>query len=439
MKVLNNGKNLFIIKEVRQENNKLHYSYSVKGPWRRYFRNRDSMWIEYCFDKNDLLPELPKSLAVVPLIANIMPLVWIVDATVQVETLDEDFYRCLESVKRAYQEMHPHLSFRGKVSTKTEKNVQKQANGGRTIQLFSGGVDAFFTLFSHLKEKPILFTVWGSDIYLKDENGWANVQSMVHSTAQTYGLETCSAKSSFRRVLSEKKLKPFVQQERHGNWWHTMQHSIVLLAHAAIPAWCLGAGTVYIASSYTIESKGKINCASDPRIDNNIQYCGARVIHDGYEHDRQQKVYGICDFAVRNGKSVPLRVCWQSAGGENCGLCEKCCRTICEILCAGADPNRYGFRFTQDSISTLREQLCEELIISKEDVESWYLPMQAELRKNWDKLPNRDELVWLRDLDFSTINEHPHKKQQAAYERSLRFKLLEKAQAVKAHLTGMYF
>lgn len=53
---------------------------------------------------------------------------------------------------------------------------------------------------------------------------------------------------------------------------------------------------VYFASTYTIEDKGKVSCASDP------------AVQDGYECNRQIKIFNITQFA-NNKKKVLWCVC----------------------------------------------------------------------------------------------------------------------------------
>lgn len=430
--------NSFKVDAIVQSGKTIDYYYTVKGEWKKFFRNKHHMRVEYEIDGVDPIPEIPQSLAAVPLIANIIPLVWLKNGVVYIDRLDEDFLNCLENVKKGYCEMYPDLVFQGAVHTTAEKNVPKQEMA-KTLQLFSGGVDAFFTLFSHLEEKPVLFTVWGSDVYLKDVQGWNNVQQVIQETANAYQLKTGYARSNFRGMLREGSLTREIGFIPHGNWWFSFQHAIVLLAHAAVPAWCLGVKTVYIASSYTEKFKGKISCASDPLTDNHVRFCGAKVVHDGYDYDRLEKVYRICEFKNTSGKNVPLHVCWQSSGGKNCGICEKCCRTICEVLCAGGDPADFGFEFDESGAETVRKRLEHDLIVGKEDVESWYVPIQVDLKKTAEQGHPKKQLQWLQDMDLSKINEDENKKRLAKKQQSLMFKFQKKLHGLANRLKGMHF
>lgn len=49
----------------------------------------------------------------------------------------------------------------------------------KVATFFSGGVDAFSTLISHIDETPELFTLWGNDILYDNQSGWKNVEKHI--------------------------------------------------------------------------------------------------------------------------------------------------------------------------------------------------------------------------------------------------------------------
>ena len=60
------------------------------------------------------------------------------------------------------------------------------------------------------------------------------------------------------------------------------------------------------------------------------------------------KVRQIFGFAKANNMALPLRVCWEQITGENCCVCEKCCRTIFAIYAAGGEPEAFGFALNDE-------------------------------------------------------------------------------------------
>lgn len=125
---------------------------------------------------------------------------------------------------------------------------------------------------------------------------------------------------------------------------------------------CKKEKTVYFASSFTAADKGKITCASDPTIDNFVKFAGSCVVHDGYEFSRQDKVHNIVEFSNKNGIKVPLRVCWKSTGGKNCCQCEKCWRTILELIAEGASAENYDLNYNYKQLKSFHKLFYDKKI-----------------------------------------------------------------------------
>ncbi|MBO7293402.1 MAG: hypothetical protein J6V07_05650, partial [Clostridia bacterium] len=320
--------------------NRIEYEYSVSGEWQEAFRLEERFFVEYSRD----VSTVPSSIAVIPLLANLLPMSWAYDAEIVVPECDRDFYESIPEFKRGYEEMYPMLSLGGRLLAK--EIVDAEPRGGeRAAVFFSGGVDAFNTLVCHMDENPCLITVWGADIKLSDEVGWERVLQHLGQVREEFSVDCYTVRSSFRLFLSEGILSRRVAASGDG-WWHGFQHGVGMYAMSAPLAYLLGLRRVYFASTYTIADKGIVPCASDPTIDNYVRFCGAAVCHDGNELTRQEKIGNITAFATERDKRIPLRVCWVSSGGSNCCRCEKCWRTILGILAEGKDPHEYGFDYT---------------------------------------------------------------------------------------------
>ena len=186
------------------------------------------------------------------------------------------------------------------------------------------------------------------------------------------------------------------------NWYHGFQHGIGILGHVAPVTWHEGIGTVYIASSNT---EGTVyTCASDPSIDNFVRFCGAKVIHDGYEMDRQDKIQIIADYSRKNGLQIPLHVCWEKRSGDNCCHCEKCWRTILGFYAAGEDPKQYGFPLF-GGFDLLSDDLERDYHRFRVLTVANYQPLQKKLRERAAERDLPRELSWLVHADLSSIEE----------------------------------
>lgn len=290
--------------------------------------------------------------------------------------------------------MYPTISMLGNLKVKEiEENLYISENTGC---LFSGGVDAFNTLFQHINEKPILLTIWGADVRLDDKIGWNRVQKHHVGVAREYGLDYSFVKTNFRTVLNYRKLNDGVSKENNREWWHDFQHGIAILGQISPIAYEKKIRVLYIASSNTHESRKRIVCASDPTIDNYVKYASCKVIHDGYEYTRQDKIHNICKFLEKTDeKSVQLRVCWKSSGGENCCECEKCYRTILEILVEKKDPNDFGFHFTKEKRAKMMKEM-PKIDLVKYNFANYYSDAQKRLLENYTEEETPEDLYWFR-------------------------------------------
>ena len=373
------------------------YRYELSGPWSSYFNTNNEFEITYPFD----LETIPESIRILPFLALVLPVSWVCGGQIEMPECDEDFCNCLDDVKDAYRKMYPMLSFGGTLITKRVKNDRLSAGDREKLVCFSGGVDALNTTIGHIEEKPVLAAIWGADVPFGDENGWKPVDELIRTDAETLGLERITIRSSFRKMLPEGRLGSLVEASGDG-WWHGFQHGIGILAHMAPAAWALNADTVYIASSYT--SEDVYTCASDPTIDNHVRFCSCRVIHDGYEQDRQDKIRRIVGYSGDNGKAFPLHVCWEKRGGDNCCHCEKCWRTMLGIYVEGGDPKAYGFK-EFDGLSRLSSDLEKNYSQFKTGTAVNFTPIQKRLR---EKMPETDvpqELAWLYHTDLHRLED----------------------------------
>lgn len=318
------------------EKGKLTVTYNVSPELEKYFSSLRAYEVEY----NEDISASPESVLVIPFICNIIPIVWLTDATLIVPQLDKEFYEGLPGVLKGYKDMSPMLEFKGDI--KVDQLVDNSYLPTEEVgALFSGGVDAFATLIAHVEEKPSLITLWGADIKLDDTDGWNIVKQHAEDTCNVFELPApILVRSNFRSIVNEWNLDELVSASGDG-WWYGYQHGIALLGHAAPLAYLKRWKTLYIASSFTADNK--TICASDPTIDNKLHLVSTRVWHDQYEYHRQQKVQHIVEYCRAADKTLILRVCWVTAGGTNCCKCEKCQRTIFSLLAEGENPADYGF------------------------------------------------------------------------------------------------
>lgn len=242
-------KNIFCVDSVDIIQNRIVCNYHVSGEWEQYFTGVRQFEVTYSVDVSDV----PESLAVLPLICNVLPVAWIVDATVRVPCIDAEFYARVEDIKNGYKTMYPQMAFHGQLTAEKVITAKTKNTGGSdTAVFFSGGVDAYTTMLRYYENFPYIMTIWGADIKLSDEMGWKKVWSHSLKTAASYEIEAVSIKSNFRGILNEDRLSQYVMPRTGDGWWHGFQHGIGIIGHAAPLSHELGLSKVCIASSNQI-------------------------------------------------------------------------------------------------------------------------------------------------------------------------------------------
>ena len=388
-------KNQITITKVLIKDYRLEVSYNINGDIKKYFTpGINTFWAEY----NEKIDTVPTSIAVIPFVCNVLPIVWLTNAELVIDELDKTFLECLPEVKHGYMLLSPMLNFLGGVLT-VKKIVDNDYNPSQQeAVLFSGGVDAFATLFNHLDSKPMLITLQGADVPLDDEEGWKVVSTHVAKTTETFGLQSPQfIKTNFREFISSEVWK-LIRKSR-DNWWHGYQHGIGITSHVAPIAWLHKINKVYIASSYTYEYK--VICASDPVIDSHVRFAGTDVCHDGYHMNRIDKVKKIVDTCEKHDKNIQLRVCWISRGGHNCSKCEKCIRTIFNILAVNGNPEQYGFNL-QPNVTKHYKNIVEEALLENKLLRPFWHLIQDFIKINKPtSIMNNTDYNWILDLNVN--------------------------------------
>ncbi len=347
--------NIIKLLRIEKKDRVVRYLYITEGEIGKSIRDNVDFFIEYPFN----IEEIPNSILVIPFLGNIIPIAWVYNAIVEIPEIDKVFLDSLEEIKRSYAYMYPCLKFEGELHIGNIVN-NKVCSSNKKLLFFSGGVDATCSLIDLIEKKPLLCTLWGSDIYLKDVEGWNVVRDSIVSAAKEFDLETIFVKTSFRDVLNYQELNAKFAKPNHENWWHGFQHGIAILTHAAPIAFFYGIDEVNIAATASMKSQEDYLCASTPIIDNNLRFFDCRCVHEGFENSRNDKIRKICAYSKISNKKIKLRVCWETRTGYNCCICEKCARTYMAILAEGYNPNEFGFNLTNQILNHVVEKLTKK-------------------------------------------------------------------------------
>lgn len=382
-----------ILQNIEVNKNQVIYYYEVTKQLEKYFTSVRNYKLKYEMN----VEHVPKSILAIPFICNILPLSWILNAQIITPELDKNFYECIPFIKKSYQKMYPKLNFSGEIQCKNIVNNIYKPEG--VAMMFSGGVDATATLVKHISEKPLLINLQGSDINLKYTEVLENVKKRIENMAEKFSLKVTFVKTEFRNILNEKVLDEFIQVV-NDNYWHALQHGIAILSHAAPIAYMKRLEMVYIASSYTKDDHAK--CASDPTIDNLLKMACTSIYHDNFDLTRGQKIDLINEYCKNKNLSLDIRVCFNERKTENCCKCEKCYRTIYEIISRDGDPKNFGFNLPKNFVKKSKFHFRFKIIFNPAVIVLWK-KIQVQFNKN-PKLKAKPEYSWFLNFDFEKSN-----------------------------------
>ena len=223
--------NIIKLEKIKKRNNSIEYHFKSDGEIVKYFSGK-----KFIISYSDIVERVPDSIAAIPFVCNVLPIVWITNAVLVVSELDEVFYKSISEFKKGYQTMFPETDFLGRlIINKIVSN--HYSSKGKAAMFYSGGLDSVQTLISHLTENPVLLTVWGSDIRYDNVSGWKHVQKAINEIANKYSLKQCIIRSSFREFDNEYLLDKDFSNLLKDNWWHGVKHGIGLLGLVAPYAW----------------------------------------------------------------------------------------------------------------------------------------------------------------------------------------------------------
>lgn len=242
---------------------------------------------------------------------------------------------------------------------------------GAVISAFSGGVDSFFSLRSHLRENEdikssqITHTLFalGFDIRLEDDSDFSIIKTAYAEMFERLGINFITTRTNFQHFGTRPEWGVF--------------HGTVMIGLAQI----LGMKTskLYVPASHTY--KDLVPWGTDPRIDHLLSTESMEVVHDGASFTRTEKTRILSSWPETYDK---LRVCITTDALNNCSHCEKCLRTMITLDMFGALDRYRTFPRTIDRrfIRKCRYHNPSDYAYTKEIIE-------LALKKNrWDIILN---------------------------------------------------
>lgn len=231
---------------------------------------------------------------------------------------------------------------------------------------FSGGVDSFYT-FLQLRSPTSEVGPLTDALFMAGFDMPLNLTASIQQLADAF--TELMRDSGIRLWVGATNVRKFVNAV---DW--TNAHGQALAASALFfePLW----QTFTIPSSYLRESHPR--WGTHPELDPLLSTENLRLSHHGADLHRVDKLRRIVQF--RDAESR-LRVCWiQDIGLRNCGVCEKCLRTMTALDLLGALPRYTTFnrrRVPLLKLAKLSQRSEQSRIFSRELID------EAVKHKRW--------------------------------------------------------
>ncbi len=361
---------------------------------RRYLKG--DFFVRYQDDIN--LEELDSSLLIVPLLLNVITIIWASGETYTIPALDRDLWFSLEKVKKVFKRMYPQTNWEGSVIPKRLVKHDFTFDADGVAHMFSNGLDSICSSLLHKDDKQLLITVQGHvDTPINDQKVWNKIQNENRIFAQEHGFDNTFLCSNYYHILKRSALHNLSPEISH---WRTAAVEGLGWTGLTIPLLiCKGYNHLRIASSISWDCP--FVHAANPFVDNNITCAGVSVEHDGFEYSRVQKckVFKEC-VQKYNIKKPYMRVCAASTDATNCCVCLKCIQTIHGLWAVGENHQEYGFNLDSDKIITATKK---ELQKKYSRFKLWHFECIQRLLR--DRVSSGEELSsylnWFMQYDFS--------------------------------------
>lgn len=288
----------------------------------------------------------------VPAVSAVLPLAWIMGVDIQVDAVDGAFIESMRDLQMEYSKIYPKGPFRTKIIA---KKVVGNNVGARAVALtFSGGLDSMYSLVSNIEKKPRLIFMYPFDISPQFKKFGMKCKSYYSAFAKEAGLTFNYVNTNVRFILKGGIFPEILG----GNFWGFIQQAVIQ-ACASAPL-SIGRFNTLLTSADRHRDLFPSATKSFPwshafNTTEKITWADVQVKYDGAIH-RHEKAAAIREY-LRDHNMV-LRVCWMhetysQVKNFNCSKCEKCLRTIAELLAVDMDPNKYGFKVDESTIKLL--------------------------------------------------------------------------------------
>lgn len=392
-----------VLDNISVKSNLVEYHFSCSKELDRYFTTK-TMFIEY----EESIENVPISILTIPFVNCMLGLVWMSNSALFVDEIDETYYSIIPSIKRAYEELHQYPGLKGLfVPSIIRKNEINHTQ--KSILLFGGGVDCHSSYLRNSEKVSYVLNIYGWLNNIDEVNGVDLFDKKItENFAQRMGVTALHARSNFASQFCLSKIDKELSKNIGSSFWFGLLHPMAFISIATPLAWNYGVAEIVIASSNT---KGRVNwsCGSIITTDSEYRYAvNGKVIHDGFELNRNQKVALIVDYQKKTGRPYNLQVC--SFNECNCCRCEKCFRTIVDIISLGGDPSLYGFDYYSKEhwVDVVNSDIAMWGV--DKEYEYYYYYTEKKMKENYNNILYKDFADWFLACNFKQMKKDALRK-----------------------------
>ncbi|WP_231939642.1 hypothetical protein [Brevibacterium siliguriense] len=222
----------------------------------------------------------------------------------------------------------------------------------RTVSCFTGGVDSFDTLIRNESDIDALVYMHGFDIPLSRTDVREPTSAHLREVASFTGKQLIEGSTNIRRFLN-----------RAGKW-PTLTHGAALSSIGHLLSGQFGRQMIPASHTYS----DTFAWGSHPLLDHLWSSNRLSIVHDGAGSTRVDKTKRVAKYPAAKEH---LRVCWQNTGKYNCGVCDKCVRTMVALSLSGDLPEFKTFdsEISTDAIRNLKISGMNSLSFVQENLD----------------------------------------------------------------------
>jgi hypothetical protein len=395
------------------------------------------LWVRYPPEVD--LQALPEEIRLLPAAYFFAPLAWAFDRHYSLAVLEERAIGAFEAIRGYFSRVYPGLAWSGSISgTRISRAAASDRNAFDAAALFTAGVDSTYTMLSRGAQRLLLVNVWesrtGSDRPNSSYMGWLAEAGAV---VRPLGHELASVQTNAWQVIDRERIaRELSARQRIFNWWSDVHFGMTLAGLASPLLHHHGISQLYIAGGSAAErteaaglSRGdqvpEYAAAASPHVDNSIVLGATRVEHDASATRQQKLEVIVSDSRLKAAGPFSLRVCLLAPydAAENCGSCEKCLRTISEIITAGGDPRRLGFPdYGPRTLAAIRRRFEQKKMPLNPARAIIWQGSQSAARTQVEHAGDgatREYLEWLAGFDFEAYARHHSRRRPIGLLRRL--------------------